>query len=320
MIELTNLCKSFGPHIALDNVTLTIGEGDCFGFIGPNGAGKSTTMKILSGLLLPTSGTAAVCGRSVLTEPDAVRPLIGYMPDFLGVYEDLTVDEYLQFFAAAYLLPRLKRRIAVDGVLQLVDLSDKRDAMVDSLSRGMQQRLGIARVLLHEPKVLLLDEPASGLDPRARIELRELILELRRMGKTIMVSSHILSELAEMTTSLGIIEKGKMLFAGSVEQAFRQASIGDRVEVKLELPPDADVRLAHLNLAERLRRDERISAAEYVDDGLQIDLTPMTDGTSHGHHFLIAAIIEAGSRIESFTPKQVKLEDAFLRLTKGALN
>lgn len=320
MIELTNLSKSFGQHIALEAVTLTIGEGECFGFIGPNGAGKSTTMKILAGLLTPTTGSAKVCGRSVITEPDAVRPLLGYMPDFLGVYEDLTVDEYLQFFASAFLIPRTKRRGTVDGVLELVDLTDKRDAMVDSLSRGMQQRLGVARVLLHDPKVLLLDEPASGLDPRARIELRELILELRRMGKTLMVSSHILSELAEMTTSLGIIEKGRMLFAGSVEEAFRKANIGDRIAVKLELEPGSDVRGHHLAMAERLRRDERIAGAEFADGALLVDLAATAEGGGHSHHFLITAILDAGGRIAAFTPQSVKLEDAFLRLTKGALN
>src|SRR4029079_6047177 len=190
-----------------------IAEGEVFGFIGPNGAGKSTTMKILSCLTRPDAGTAKVQGCDVLLHGDTIRRLLGYMPDFLGVYDDLTVDEYLQFFAAAFEIPRKRRKAVIDSWLELTDREGKRKAMVDSLSRGMQQRLGVARVLIHEPKVLLLDEPASGLDPRARIEMRSLLTELGRMGKTLMISSHILSELGEMSSCIGIIERGKLLYA-----------------------------------------------------------------------------------------------------------
>src|SRR4051812_41791318 len=221
MIKCHGLTKRFGSLTALDNLTIEIGPGEIFGFIGPNGAGKTTTMKILACLLKPDAGWAQVCGLNTATRADDIRRLIGYMPDFLGVYDDLTVDEYLQFFAAAFSIERRRRKAVIDSVLQLTDLTAKRHAMVDSLSRGMQQRLGVARVLLHEPAVLLLDEPASGLDPRARIELRELLLKLKRMGKCIMVSSHILTELAEMSSSIGIIERGTLLFAGSIEDAFR---------------------------------------------------------------------------------------------------
>jgi len=320
MIEITNVNKRFGHHVALDQATIHVPEGECFGFIGPNGAGKSTTMKILAGLLVPESGTASIAGKSCLTEMDAIRPLIGYMPDFLGVYEDLTVDEYLQFFAAAFRIDRLRRRSVVDGVLELVDLTAKRDAMVDSLSRGMQQRLGVARVLLHEPKVLMLDEPASGLDPRARIELRELILELRRMGKTLMISSHILSELGEMSTSIGIIEKGKILFSGSVAEAFRRADIGERIAITIGGESAEHAHAECRRLAERMTDDPRISAARADGGILTVDLRPTEQHGKPTHHFLIKSLIDAGVQIEAFTPQVVKLEDAFLRLTKGVLN
>ena len=231
MIEARGLTKRFGSLVALENLTLHIGAGEVFGFIGPNGAGKSTTMKILACLLAPDAGSARVAGYDIRTDGDLIRRAIGYMPDFLGVYDDLTVDEYLQFFAAAFQIERKKRKGVIDSVLELTDLGTKRHAMVDSLSRGMQQRLGVARVLIHEPKVLLLDEPASGLDPRARIEMRELLTELARMGKSLMVSSHILSELAEMSTSIGIIERGKLLYAGSIQDAYARVRAGERKSV-----------------------------------------------------------------------------------------
>jgi len=319
MIEIKGVTKFYGSLLALNNLTLNIGPGEVFGFIGPNGAGKSTTMKILSGLLRADRGTAKVCGLDCVTQTRDIRRLLGYMPDFLGVYDDLTVDEYLQFFAAAFKLQRDRRRAMVDSVLELTDLRDKRDAMVDSLSRGMQQRLGVARVLLHEPKVLLLDEPASGLDPRARIELRELLLELRRMGKSIMVSSHILTELGEMCTSIGIIERGTLLFAGSIQEAFAKAAAGERIVVTLE----SGSAVAPSQAAELIARDQRVARAVVEADAqasgvasVVIDLHP----GEHSHHFLLEALIGSGARVATFTPRPIKLEDAFLRLTKGALN
>ncbi|MBL8763892.1 MAG: ABC transporter ATP-binding protein [Phycisphaerae bacterium] len=313
MIEITDLTHRYGSLVALDRLTLHIGPGEVFGFIGPNGAGKSTAMKILACLLRPTAGDARVCGHRVHDSGDAIRGLVGYMPDFLGVYEDLTVDEYLQFFAAAFRIPARngKRAAVVDSVLQLTDLTAKRHAMVDSLSRGMQQRLGVARVLLHEPQVLLLDEPASGLDPRARIELRSLLTELRNMGKCIMVSSHILTELAEMSTSIGIIERGTLLFAGPIGEAFARAGAGERIAVTLEGGP-ADARAIAADLAS----DPRVRSVAAEDRSLTIELAPAVNG----HHFLIEAVIARGGRIASFTPRPLKLEEAFLRLTRGAVN
>src|SRR5579859_2661478 len=222
MIETRDLTKMYGELYALNRLTLKLERGDVYGFIGPNGAGKTTTMRILATLLNPTWGEASVCGYSIYHNAKEIRRLMGYMPDFFGLYDHMKVIEYLEFFAAAYRIKGPERRKKCDQVLDLVDLGYKRDALVTSLSRGMTQRLGLARVLLHEPQVLLLDEPASGLDPRARIEIRGLLKELRNMGKTILVSSHILPELADICNKIGIIEKGQLLFDGDVQSAIRQ--------------------------------------------------------------------------------------------------
>jgi ABC-2 type transport system ATP-binding protein len=321
MIHIEHLTKRFGPLTAVDDLSLSIAPGEIFGFIGPNGAGKSTTMKILACLLRPDGGTAHVCGHDTRRGGEQIRRVLGYMPDFLGVYDDLTVDEYLQFFAAAFAIPRKagRRRAVIDSVLQLTDLTEKRHAMVDSLSRGMQQRLGVARVLIHDPKVLLLDEPASGLDPRARIEMRSLLQELGRMGKCLMVSSHILTELAEMCTSIGIIERGKLLYAGSIADAYARVRAmagvggiggGDRILVRPEEFTDSIPRACAA-----LETDPRVAKVAADDGRLLIDLAP----GDHGHHFLIELLVASGVRIAAFEPQPLKLEDAFLKLTKGAI-
>ena len=218
MIEISKLTRYYGSLAALFELDLSIKAGDIFGFIGPNGAGKTTTMRILATLLTPSSGRATIDGLDVTKQGKHVRRVVGYMPDFMGVYDDLKVFEYLEFFAAAFGIEPKKRQGIVEGVLELTDLESKKTFAVDSLSRGMQQRLGLARVLIHDPKVLILDEPASGLDPRARIEIRELLRELKRMGKTIMISSHILSELEEICDRVGIIEHGKLVFSGTASR------------------------------------------------------------------------------------------------------
>jgi ABC-2 type transport system ATP-binding protein len=233
MVDIRGLWVYYGKQAAVQNLTLQIPRGEVFGFIGPNGAGKTTTIKVLATLLKPGSGTVLVDGINVWREPHTIRKNIGYVPDFFGVYEDLTVNEYLHFFAAAYRLPTEKRQGVINDVLSLTDLVEKREAMVDTLSRGMKQRLGIARVLIHDPKLLLLDEPASGLDPRARIELRELIKELRGMGKTIIVSSHILHELSQFCTRIGIIEAGKFVAQGSLDDIYRQLNFKRVIHVML---------------------------------------------------------------------------------------
>jgi len=327
MIATQNLTRRFGSLVALDNLTLEIGPGEIFGFIGPNGAGKSTTMKVLACLLKQDSGEAFVCGKNTKKDADAIRRLVGYMPDFLGVYDDLTVDEYLQFFAAAFSVPRSRRRSVIDQVLELTDLTEKKQAMVDSLSRGMQQRLGVARVLIHEPQVLLLDEPASGLDPRARIEMRSLLIELRKMGKSLMVSSHILSELAEMCTSIGIIERGKLLYAGSIEDAYakvRSAALDVNEGSTSAAPRERIVVVLHRSspsadlIAVGLRADPRIASVT-IDSptSLAIDLHI---SESDGHAFATELLLANGARIHSIAPAEINLEDAFLKLTTGAIH
>jgi ABC-2 type transport system ATP-binding protein len=305
IIQTINLTKRYGKLVALNNLHLSIEEGECFGYIGPNGAGKTTTIRILSTLLQPTWGEARVCGLVVGYESRKIRPLIGYVPDFFGAYEDMVVQEYLEFFASAYDITGKKRDQIVGDVLELTDLTYKRDALVDSLSRGMKQRLSIARVLLHDPKVLLLDEPASGLDPRARIEIRELLKELHRMGKTIIISSHILPELADLCTSIGILEQGEMVFQGSVREALRRAQIGAVVHV---VTPDDQTR------AQELLAGLPNVASATIRDG-EIVLTLNADTTDFS--FIAQALLQNQFRIHEIKQEDVNLETAFMRLTKG---
>src|SRR4051812_40607142 len=308
-IVTEHLTKIYGPLVALDNLCLELQPGDVFGFIGPNGAGKSTTMKILAGLLEPTSGKAVVLGRDVRGNGDFVRRNIGYMPDSFGVYEDLKVSEYLEFFASAYGISRHQRRKVVGDVLELTDLNYKKDALVDSLSRGMQQRLGLARVLVHDPPVLLLDEPASGLDPRARIEIRELLKELQRLGKTIMISSHILSELGEFCNKLGIIERGKLIISGTIDELMAMARAHPVISIRLA--PSAQHELERAVAV--LKTDERVDQVDVIGSELQVTLT---NPTVH-HFFLMELMVAAKIPLEAVAPHQMKLEDVFLRLTKG---
>src|SRR5438309_10432906 len=273
MIETRDLTKKYGDLYALDRLTLRLEPGDVYGLIGPNGAGKTTTMRILATLLQPSYGEATVCGYSIYNHSREIRRSIGYMPDFFGVYDDMKVIEYLEFFAAAYRIKGPERRVRCEKVLELVDLGYKRDALVTSLSRGMTQRLGLARVLLHEPQVLLLDEPASGLDPRARIEMRGLLKELRSMGKTILVSSHILPELADICNKIGIIEKGKLEFDGTVESAIRQ------VRQRTVLSVAVGNGLNHL-AKEQLEGHADIASVEVKEDDTM--LVTLQEGISDG--------------------------------------
>jgi ABC-2 type transport system ATP-binding protein len=315
MIETINLTKRYGDLIALNNLNLTINEGDCFGFIGPNGAGKTTTIKILATLLKPSSGQANIAGLTVGYQNRQIRPLIGYVPDFMGAYEDMVVTEYLEFFAAAYNIHGVQRKKVVGDVLELTDLGYKATAEVNSLSRGMQQRLAVARVLLHDPKVLLMDEPASGLDPRARIEMRELLKELRRMGKTILISSHILPELAELCNVVGIIERGSLLFNGTVEEALKRAKVGyvlhvgvaDRIEEAAKLVASVQgVKKVVLTSDDRPDgKSGRIMHVTYDDSG----------GATASD--IPSALVAGGFRVVKFTEEPVNLETAFMRLTKG---
>lgn len=316
MIETINLTKRYGDLVALDNLNLTIDEGDCFGFIGPNGAGKTTTIKVLATLLKPSSGQAQVCGLTIGYQNRQIRPLIGYVPDFMGAYEDMVVVEYLEFFAAAYNINGAARKKVVGEVLELTDLKFKAVAEVNSLSRGMQQRLSIARVLLHDPKVLLMDEPASGLDPRARIEIRELLRELKRMGKTILISSHILHELSELCNVVGVIEQGKLLYSGPVSDILARARVGHVLHVA--------VTDRFAQAAEFIAKFPGVKKISRVDGALMIDRKPVplfhvSFENARGHTFtdLPNMLVNAGFRIAQFSQEPVNLETAFMRLTKG---
>jgi len=305
IVETINLTKRYGKLVALNNLHLKIEEGECFGYIGPNGAGKTTTIRILSTLLQPTWGEARVCGLVVGYESRKIRPLIGYVPDFFGAYEDMVVQEYLEFFASAYNITGKKRTQIVGDVLELTDLSYKVDALVDSLSRGMKQRLSIARVLLHDPKILFLDEPASGLDPRARIEMRALLKELHRMGKTILISSHILPELADLCSSIGILERGEMIYQGSVAEAVRRARVGTVVHVAT---PDSQQRACEV-----LSKLDGVQSADVQNGMVVLNLNSDTRDFS----FIARAMLQNDLRIHEIKQEEVNLETAFMRLTKG---
>jgi ABC-2 type transport system ATP-binding protein len=307
MIETIDLTKKYGDFCALDSLDLKLAEGDLFGFIGPNGAGKTTTIRILTTLLAPTWGEAYVCGHSIYTHPREIRRAIGYMPDIFGVYDDMLVIEYLEFFAAAYRIDAPARRPVAERCLELVDLTAKRNELVTSLSRGMTQRLGLARVLLHDPQVLLLDEPASGLDPRARIEMRNLLKRLQGLGKTILVSSHILPELADICNRVGIIEYGRLLACGDVQDLLAQVRGRPTLRIRVAGSPEA--------AAKTLEASPEVAGIAVRDGDLVVALA---DGVTD-HSPLAARLVAAGHGLLGMREQEVNLETAFLELTRGAL-
>lgn len=304
-VEVYHLTVRYGQFSAVKNLTFTIPAGECFGFIGPNGAGKSTTIRVLATLQAPTSGQARIGGYDVVRQAGTVRRLIGYMPDSFGLYDDLNVEEYLYFFAAAYRLAPARRDGVVADVLALTDLGHKRQDPVDGLSRGMKQRLGIARVLLHDPEVLLLDEPASGLDPRAMIEMRELIKALRGMGKTILISSHILQELSHLCTRIGIIEAGALVAEGSLAEIFARLDLQRQVHVQMVEEP--------AGLLERLGAIPGVAKVDRDVDRLSIHLREDTLPVEGLHDHLV----RLGCRLRMFQPQALDMETAFMKLTVG---
>jgi ABC-2 type transport system ATP-binding protein len=305
VIKTVNLTKRYGTLVALSNLNLEINEGDCFGFIGPNGAGKTTTIKILATLLQPTWGEARICDFVVGYESRKIRPLIGYVPDYFGAYEDMVVQEYLEFFAAAYNITGAARNKVVNDVLELTDLAYKKDAAVDGLSRGMKQRLSIARVLVHDPKVLLLDEPAGNLDPRARIEMRELLKELRRLGKTILISSHILPELADLCNTVGIIEQGELIYSGPVADIVRRAKVGMVIHV--------GVAGNQAGAGALLAQDPNVENVAANNGYLEVSLK----NGINDYSFVPQRLVQNGFRLTLLKEEEVNLETAFMRLTKG---
>lgn len=306
VIETRNLTKRYGHLVAVNDINLKLDEGDVFGFIGPNGSGKTTTMRMIATLLNPDHGEAYVCGKSIYTNQEEIRRLVGFMPDFFGVYDDMTVIEYLEFFCAAYRITASKRRAICEEKLELVDMAFKRDAMVNELSRGQTQRIGLARTLLHEPQVLLLDEPASGLDPRARIEIRNLLKRLGEMKKTVIVSSHILPELADVCTRVGMIEKGNLIVDGNVAEVMKKARQRIMLNIRVKENPEAAAKII-----------------EQLDTVEKVDITPdqlleVTLGKDiEDYSDIPTAMVEHKFAITLFREEEVNLETAFMELTKG---
>ena len=305
MIKTENLTKKYGELYAIKGIELDLKQGDLFGFIGPNGAGKTTTMRIIATLSEPSWGEAYVCGHSIYDAPKEIRRLVGYMPDFFGVYDDMKVIEYLEFFAAAYRIKGPARRKKCDQMLEIVDLDFKRDAFANTLSRGQTQRLGLARVLLHDPQVLLLDEPLSGLDPRARIEMRNLLRRLGQTGKTIIVSSHILPELADVCNKIGIIDRGVMSFSDDVSEVIKK--VRDRVILHVGVQADEE------RAAKFLDADDDVESVVKGDGFLVVTLKKGVEDYSG----LPTQLIGEGFKLNLFREEEVNLESAFMALTKG---
>jgi ABC-2 type transport system ATP-binding protein len=304
-VQTVGLTRHYGTMTALNALDLTVNQGDLFGFIGSNGAGKTTTLRILATFLSPSSGQAIVLGHDVVRDADAVRHVIGYMPDFFGVYKDMEVTEYLDFFGACYKIPTAQREKTVQDVLELVGLSEKKGSLIGALSRGMQQRLGLARVLIHDPRVLLLDEPASGLDPRARIEMMAILQELQRMGKTIIISSHILSELQTLCNRVAIIEKGKLIYAGPVQGVRDQMATGRIVWVRVSSDQAQAIDL--------LKARSEVTEAAAEDGAVKVTLA------SHDtdHSIVADALVRGGARLIELREDELGLEEVFLRVTRG---
>ena len=303
MISAEDLTKVYGQRTALDHVSFEVPEGEIFGFVGPNGAGKTTTLRILAALLEPTSGRASIDGTDVVQDPGRVHTRIGYMPDFFGVYDQLTVAEYLDFYAACYRQPKQRRTKIVGELLELIGLTDRRDQLVDTLSRGLKQRLCLARALVHDPVVLLLDEPASGLDPRARVEMREILKELRGMGKTIIISSHILPELTELCTMIGIIDHGRMRATGSVQDVIRGLSADRRLRITV-----VGAREPAIAILEPLASVRRVEVANGT-----IEATYEGDDSTAAD--ILQALTAGGIKVSAFSQADGGLEEAFMRAT-----
>jgi ABC-2 type transport system ATP-binding protein len=309
MIEVTHFTKRYGDFLAVDDLSFSIGKGEIFGFIGPNGAGKSTTIRFLATLLRPTAGEGRIAGFSVTGDPMAVRRVIGFMPDDFGVYDGMKVWEFLDFFAVAYEIPRSYRKKIIGEVLDLLDLAHKREDYVNGLSKGMKQRLCLAKTLVHDPPVLILDEPASGLDPRARLEMKALLNELKQMGKTILISSHILSELADFCTSIGIIERGKLLAAGSIYDIQQQIRSHRVIKVKV-----VDEKIEQAALV--LKDDPSVRMVESYDH----TLTAEFEGQDPDMARLLERLMRAGIAVQSFAEEPLSLEEVFMMITKGIVS
>lgn len=310
MLVLDGLTRYYGSFLALDHLSLTIHDGELHGFVGPNGAGKTTTMRILATLLKPTEGTAALDGVDVAGHPREIRRLMGYMPDFFGVYDRLKAWEYLDFYVRCYGFGQKERRRMTDSLLELVNLTDKRDSYVDVLSRGMKQRLCLARALIHDPRLLILDEPASGMDPRARAEMKGILRTLKDMGKTVLISSHILPELSEMCDSLTIIDHGRLVFSGSVEELGRHMSGNAPIRVRLAAGAEADAIEAAVTLIRQYPGVTGVGREE--GNVLTVDFDGGEDATAG-----LLKQLAAGTPLVDFHRPPLNLEKVFMEVTQG---
>ncbi len=315
IIEIQNLTITYNGRRAIDDLSLTVEKGDIFGFVGPNGAGKTSTIRVMATLLEPASGDILIDGHSVQSSPRAVQNKIGYMPDIFGVYDDMLLWEYLDFFGACYRIPENERKELIVDLLELVDLSNRRDDQVKRLSQGMKQRLSLARTLMHDPEVLVLDEPASGLDPRARIEIRELLRELAQMGKTIFFSTHILADVSEICSQVAILEAGKLVACGSIE------------DLQTQLTPVRKIQITVLDKADAARdflnQNRLISKITSSEDGAkQMAATIHFDfsGTDDDKSALLASLVQAGIPIVHFSEDSQNMENVFMRATKGIIS
>lgn len=313
MLEIQGLTKKYGKFLALDNLNLHIEKGEIFGFVGPNGAGKTTTMRITCGLLKATSGTVYVDGVNALTNPDDIKRKVGYVPDFFGVYDNLKVMEYMEFYGSMYGMDKADVDEIADGLLELVNLSDKKDVFVDTLSRGMKQRLCVARALIHNPDLLVLDEPNSGLDPRARFEMKEVLKNLGAMGKTIIISSHILPELAEMCTSIGIMERGHLIASGKVDEIMQKTKGSQPIHLRAVLSSDEEEETQKESLTRLLKEQPNVEKVTRTEDELLISF----NGNDEDAAILLKSLVDANIRISNFYREKEDLESLFLEITGG---
>lgn len=303
MLQIDHLYKNYGKFQAVNNLTLHIPQGDLFGFVGPNGAGKTTTIRMVCGLMLPTSGKIFINGMDALTNQREIRKQIGYVPDFFGVYDNLKVKEYMDFYGSMYRMNSREIRQISDDLLELVNLSDKKEVFVDTLSRGMKQRLCVARALLHNPALLVLDEPNSGLDPRARVEMKELLLNLKSMGKTIVISSHILSELSEMCNSIGIMDHGRLVAAGRIEDVMESVFGSNQLIITMDEGRDTAIRIAHEYAKVKVE-----SAGEHE---IRLSHTMTRKEIAR----MIAVMIDNDVVVTGFHKQEGNLETLFMRVT-----
>lgn len=313
MLEIQGLTKRYGKFLALNDLNLHIDKGEIFGFVGPNGAGKTTTMRIICGLLKSTKGTVFVDGINAITNPEDIKRKVGYVPDFFGVYDNLKVMEYMEFYGSMYGMDKEDVDEIADGLLELVNLSDKKEEFVDTLSRGMKQRLCVARALIHNPELLVLDEPNSGLDPRARFEMKEVLKNLGSMGKTIIISSHILPELAEMCTSIGIMERGKLVVSGRVEEIMQKTRVSRPIHIRAFTPDYEDAEEGRNFVATLLKEQPEVSKVTFTEDEILLTFA----GDENAAAKLLKYMISRNILVSNFYREKEDLESLFLEITGG---